>query len=58
MLPGEGELPVQALVEAVPPDVLLGIEAPSQRRRDQGLPADAYADRAMRSLKLLLAGIT
>jgi sugar phosphate isomerase/epimerase len=58
MLPGEGELPVRALVEAVAPDVLLGIEAPSQRRLDQGLSADAYADRAMRSLRLLLAGIT
>lgn len=54
MLPGEGELPVRALVEAVPPDVLLGVESPSQRRLAQGLPADAYADRAMSAVRLLL----
>jgi len=58
LLPGEGELPLPALVGAVAPSVLLAVEAPSRRRLDQGLPADAYADQAMRSLKLLLAGIT
>ena len=56
MLPGEGELPLRALVEAVPPGVLLAVEAPSQRRRDAGLPADAYAARAMDSLIRLLSG--
>ena len=54
MLPGEGDLPLRALVEAVAPDVLLAIEAPSQRRRVQGVPADAYAARAMASLRALL----
>jgi sugar phosphate isomerase/epimerase len=56
MLPGEGELPLHALVEAVAPDVLLAVEAPSQRRRAQGVPADAYAARAMNSLRVLLDG--
>jgi sugar phosphate isomerase/epimerase len=54
MLPGEGELPLRALVEAVAPGVVLGIEAPSRRRRDQGVPAGAYAARAMSSLRRLL----
>ena len=35
--------------------VLLALEAPSQRRRDAGLPADAYAARAMDSLIRLLS---
>jgi sugar phosphate isomerase/epimerase len=56
MLPGEGELPLHALVEAVAPDVLLAVEAPSQRRRDLDVPADAYAARAMNSLRVLLDG--
>lgn len=55
-LPGEGELPLPALVEAVAPDVLLAVEAPSQRRRARGVPADAYASRAMNSLRVLLDG--
>ncbi|HLI42067.1 MAG TPA: hypothetical protein VKV35_10530 [Streptosporangiaceae bacterium] len=56
MLPGEGELPLHALVDAVPSGVLLAAGAPSQRRRDAGLPADAYAARAMDSLTRLLGG--
>jgi sugar phosphate isomerase/epimerase len=56
MLPGEGELPVHALVEAVAPGVPLGVEAPSQRRRAAGIPADVYAARAMDSLSRLLGG--
>ncbi len=56
MLPGEGELPLPALVEAVGPGVLLAVEAPSQRRRAAGIPADAYAAKAMDSLRCLLDG--
>jgi sugar phosphate isomerase/epimerase len=56
MLPGEGELPLPALVEAVAPGVLLAVEAPSQRRRAAGITADAYAARAMDSLTRLLDG--
>jgi len=56
MLPGEGDLPVQALVDVLPPDVVLGIEAPSQRRHAQGVPAKAYATRAMDALQRLLRG--
>jgi sugar phosphate isomerase/epimerase len=56
MLPGEGELPLRALVDVLAPDALLGIEAPSQRRRAQGVSPDAYAARAMDSLRFLLDG--
>jgi sugar phosphate isomerase/epimerase len=51
LLPGEGELPMQALVDVLPPEVVLGIEAPSRQRR---VPAEAYAAQAMDSLQRLL----
>lgn len=54
MLPGTGGLPVQALIDVLSPDVLLGIEAPSRRRREQGIPPELYAARAMDSVRLLL----
>jgi sugar phosphate isomerase/epimerase len=54
MLPGEGDLPVRALVDAVGPDVMLGVEAPSRRRVEQGVPAAAYAAQAMDSVRRLL----
>jgi sugar phosphate isomerase/epimerase len=55
-LPGTGELPVRALVDAAGPDVLLAVEAPSRRRREQGIPADVYAGQAMASVRRLLSG--
>jgi hypothetical protein len=55
MLPGTGELPVLALVDVIGPDVLLGVEAPSRRRREQGIPADVYAAQALDSVRLLLS---
>jgi sugar phosphate isomerase/epimerase len=54
MLPGAGDLPVRALVDAVGPDVMLGVEAPSRRRAEQGIPADVYAAQAMDSVRRLL----
>jgi sugar phosphate isomerase/epimerase len=54
MLPGEGELPLPALVDAVAPGVLLSVEAPSRRRRAAGISPDAYAARAMDSARRLL----
>ena len=54
MLPGDGTLPLRALVDAVAADVLLGVEAPSQRRRDAGVSDVAYAQLAMSSLRELL----
>jgi len=47
LLPGAGELPVRALVDAVGPDVVLGVEAPSRRRAELGVPAAVYAAQAM-----------
>ena len=54
LLPGEGVLPLQPLVDAVGPDVPLGIEAPSARRYARGISDDEYSARAMRALQLLL----
>ena len=56
LLPGDGDLPVRALIDAVGPDVMLGVEAPSRRRAEQGVPATAYATHAMDSVRRLLAG--
>jgi sugar phosphate isomerase/epimerase len=56
LLPGDGELPVRALVDAVGPDVMLGVEAPSRRRAEQGVPAAAYAAQAMDAVRRLLGG--
>jgi len=55
LLPGDGDLPVRALIDAVGPDVMLGVEAPSRRRAEQGVPATAYAAQAMDSVRRLLA---
>jgi sugar phosphate isomerase/epimerase len=54
LLPGDGELPVRALVDAVGPDVMLGVEAPSRRRAEQGVTAAAYAAQAMDAVQRLL----
>lgn len=54
LLPGEGELPLADLVAAVGPDVLLAVEAPSQRRVEQGVSDEDYVAAAMRALKNLL----
>lgn len=56
LLPGDGDLPVRALVDAVGPDVMLGVEAPSRQRAEHGVPAAAYAAQAMDSVRRLLAG--
>ena len=55
LLPGAGELPVRALIDAVGPDVVLGVEAPSRRRAEQGVPAAVYAAQAMDSVLRLLS---
>ena len=56
MLPGDGELPLADLVEAVGSHVLLGVEAPSQRRREAGITNEEYAAQVMRSLLAVLGG--
>ena len=55
-LPGDGDFPLRALVDAVAADVLLGVEVPSARRREEGVSADEHAAQAMRSLRRLLDG--
>lgn len=47
---------MRALVDAVGPDVVLGVEAPSRRRAEQGVPAAAYAAQAMDTVRRPLAG--
>jgi sugar phosphate isomerase/epimerase len=50
MLPGHGAFPLRALVEALPSEVTIGAEVPSQSRRDAGVSAEAYASAVLDSL--------
>jgi sugar phosphate isomerase/epimerase len=54
LLPGAGELPLRALVDVVGPEVAIGVEVPSQRRRDAGETAEQYAARALAALRSVL----
>jgi sugar phosphate isomerase/epimerase len=54
LLPGDGELPVRALVDAAGPEVALGVEAPSRQRTERGVPAAVYAAQAMDAVRRLL----
>ena len=53
LLPGEGELPLDALLDALPPDVAISVEAPSAR--DAHLPAAERARRALAATRAVLA---
>jgi sugar phosphate isomerase/epimerase len=50
LLPGQGELPLRALVEALPDDTFIGAEIPSQSRRDAGIPNEQFAAWVLDSL--------
>jgi sugar phosphate isomerase/epimerase len=52
LLPGEGELPLEALLDALPPDVAISVEAPSAR--DAHLPAAERARRALAATRAVL----
>jgi sugar phosphate isomerase/epimerase len=54
LLPGDGELPLTALLSAVPPGTPVAIEAPSLSLRGELTPAQ-FAVRARRSLDRVLA---
>lgn len=54
-MPGEGEFPLHELLDALPKDILIGIEAPSKRLRDRGVSAQAHAQLAFDSLNRLLS---
>jgi sugar phosphate isomerase/epimerase len=54
LLPGEGALPLRALVAALPPGIPLAVEAPV--RATAGLPVLERAQRAWRAMQALLAG--
>lgn len=53
LLPGDGELPLDALLDALPPDVAISVEAPSAR--DAHLPAGERARRALAATRAVLA---
>jgi len=53
-IPGEGEFPLRSFVAALPPDVMIGVEVPSQRLRQQGVPPLERARRAVDATRQLL----
>jgi sugar phosphate isomerase/epimerase len=53
--PGEGELPLVDLLAALPPEVLLAVEAPNAARRAAGETAQQRAAAAWRATQNLLA---
>jgi sugar phosphate isomerase/epimerase len=53
LLPGEGELPLEGLLDALPADMTLSVEAPSAAARRAASPAE-YAARARRAVGLLV----
>jgi len=53
LLPGDGELPLDALLEALPADVAVSVEAPTER--DAHLPAAQRARRALEATRAMLA---
>lgn len=55
LLPGEGILPLEELIAALPPETPLGVEAPSEARRAAGQSASAYAVAARQAVDDLLA---
>ncbi len=55
LLPGDGELPLAAIVEVMPDGVPVSLEAPNQALFERLGPA-AYAQRARRSMAAVLAG--
>ncbi len=52
LLPGEGELPLRALLAVLPPDLLVSVEAPSAAALAVASPGD-YAARARRAVRSL-----
>lgn len=53
LLPGEGELPLGGLLDVLPGDMTLSVEAPSAAARSAASPAE-YAARARRAVDLLV----
>jgi len=53
LLPGEGELPLAALLASLPADMLVSVEAPSAAALAAASPGD-YAARAGRAVRLLV----
>lgn len=53
-LPGEGELPVEAFVKALPADVVLGVEAPRQAIVGREISPREWAARAMRATRAVI----
>jgi sugar phosphate isomerase/epimerase len=50
-IPGEGELPLRAFLDAIPDDVVVSPEVPLKSLRDQGIPIEECARRAVQGTR-------
>ncbi len=55
-LPGTSEFPLRDFIQALPPDLPIGIEVPAKPRLDAGLDAEAWAKEAVDTSRRLLEG--
>jgi sugar phosphate isomerase/epimerase len=56
-IPGEGELPVRALLAALPRDIPVSLEVPHKRLADAGVPLSEIVKRVADASRAMLAGL-
>jgi hypothetical protein len=56
MVPGEGELPLQDIVDALPPDIVIGLEVPRLALAEAGVSHFDRVKPCVEAARGLLAG--
>ncbi len=56
-IPGDGELPLRAFLDVIPDDVIVSPEVPLKSLRDQGIPIQECARRAVEGTRRLQAAV-
>ena len=54
MVPGQGELPLQAILAAVPADVIVGLEVPLRSQAESGIGPEARLRPCVAAARALL----
>jgi sugar phosphate isomerase/epimerase len=54
LIPGEGEFPLREFVEALPPDLMIGVEVPMKNLETRGVPAAERARMAVEATRRIL----
>lgn len=56
-IPGAGELPLREFIEALPPNLMIGVEVPLETLKRRGVPAMERARLAVEATRRLLAAV-